>query len=209
MITFVISDDKIFRKLKIDSIVKEYSQSEIITFDDLHGEILDLEQYFFPSLFSGNNPIVLVKYLIGGNNLTMDNIFLKKMLMSPTIFIFEEMTLARSIITSLKKNGVIIHENIIEKPSKKEDNIFNEIKLLFDKDKKIRWLSYQDIVKKYPIEAIIGLTYWKIKDLISKSKGSQKEKYKILYKDLLNAHTKSWEKGAKLDFLIEKVILLF
>ena len=80
---------------------------------------------------------------------------------------------------------------------------------MIQKDKKSKWLLYQSAIDEYGIESIIGILYWKIKDLISKNvKNEEQYKYyKDFYSNMLNAHKNAWQKNIPLEVMIEKVIL--
>lgn len=207
MIILVVSDQKNFRQKTISSFVDTMPGSEILIYDDTYGNLTDLEQYLFPSLFTQSPPIVHLKYMLNESIDYLTNELTKKMLASPTTFIFEEMSLPKSSITNFKKLGSLVHTSESVKEIKKTNDIFAVTKALTASDKKSRWLAYEDTLKSNSIEAVIGILYWKIKDLISKSKGGVKNNYKNIYKELLTAHVKAWQTGAPLETLIEKVIL--
>ena len=207
MITLVVSDQKSKRLAYIEAVVANQIQSEIVVYDDTYGTVAELEQYLYPSLFNTAPPIVHLKYLLDGKTDELTSVFTKKLLASPTLFLFEEMALSKSVITGLKKSGAVVHSDEPAKISKKESDIFAVTKVFTASDKKARWMAYQSALKEHSIEAIIGILYWKIKDLVSKSKGVEKSKYQKLYHDLLDAHTRAWQRGAPLALLIEKVIL--
>ena len=207
MITLIISDQKSFREKQIQTILSTSIESEVITYDDTYGEISDLEQYLFPSLFFQATPIIHLKYILSGKEADLVNDLIKKMIASPTSFVFEEMSLSKSFVTTIKKLGAVVVQSEITKTVKKDNDIFAVTKALTAKDKKSRWLAYESALRDNSIEAIIGILYWKVKDMISKSSGQEKESYKNLYRELLGAHAKAWQSGAPLDVLIEKVIL--
>jgi hypothetical protein len=54
-------------------------------------------------------------------------------------------------------------------------------------------------------EAILGILYWKLRDLITK--GRNAVQYQEQYRALLSAHAKAWEQGVPIALAIEKVIL--
>lgn len=210
MIILISSDEKNFRQNYITKTLEETPESEIIFYDDTYGNILDLEQYIFPSLFSISMPIIHLKFIINENISLITNSFIKKLVSSPTIFLFEEMLTPPSIITIFKKSGGLVYVDD-RKPSanwqtKKDNNIFSVINILTNKDKKSRWLAYQKAVKEYEIEGIIGILYWKLKDLISKNK-NEKEYWSSLYTKILKAHRDAWQRNVPLELTIEKVIL--
>ena len=72
-------------------------------------------------------------------------------------------------------------------------------------NKKDRWLAYQASRQEHSAEALIGILYWKLRQLVES--GSNKKHFLDLYKALMLAQKDSWQKGFELDLAIEKVIL--
>lgn len=213
MIILISSDHKDFRKVHIEQSISQTPDSEVIFFDDTYGNILDLEQYIFPSLFSISMPIIHLKFILSDNTSLVTQTLIKKLVASPTIFLFEEMATPATISTMLKKAGALVHiddkKPIHHLADKKDSNIFSVANILIQKDKKSKWLLYQKAIGEYGIESIIGILYWKIKDLISKNvKNEEQYKYfKDFYRNMLNAHKNAWQKNIPLEVMIEKVIL--
>ncbi len=204
MIYLIVSDNKDVRNSHISGIVSGSEYSEVFSFDDTFGGILDLEQYLFPSLFSIAPPIIHIRFMLEADSLSP--IFIKKLLASPTMFLFEEMNLAAPVITMLKKSGAIVHSESKTKQIKKTSDIFGATLAITAKDKKSRWIAYRNALKDHPIEAIIGILYWKVRDLASKNL-KEKENYILLYKNLLSSHAMAWQSGTPLELAVEKVIL--
>ena len=207
MITVIVSDKKDFRSARIIELLSATPDSGVIVYDDTYGDVLELEQYLFPSLFTPAPPVVHAKYMLGDAAVDLAPALVNKMLASPTHFLFEEMLLPKSTTTMLKKSGAVIYQDEPTKNEKKKDDIFAVTKALTLTDKKSRWLAYESALSEYSIEAIVGILYWKVRDLISKSKNEEKEKHKKMYRELLEAHTRAWQSGAPLELLVEKVIL--
>lgn len=206
MIFLVVSEKKEYRIQQVVSITKELKENEVLVFDDTKTELMDLEQYIYPSLFSVAPPIIQLKYILKNDDKNISETFLKKLLSSPTIFIFEEMSLAKPVVNLFKKcGGVICLEE--KKPAlKKENDFFNTAQILMAVDKKTRWLLYQKAIAEQPIEAVMGILYWKARELASR-KGATQDKYRKLYRDLISAHAQAWQKRIPLELMIEKVIL--
>ena len=199
MIFLVVADTQQQRQRHIETILAPFGESEVLIYDDTYGTVGDLEQFLYPSLFSSAPPVVQVKFMLAE---MLDTSYLKKMLASPTIFLFEEMILASPLVTSFKKAGAIVHTELRQKKESKSNDIFGVTLALTAKDKKSRWIAYRQALDVHPIEAIIGILYWKLRELASKN-----SEYKSLYKKMLGAHARAWEIGAPLDLMIEKVLL--
>jgi hypothetical protein len=88
-----------------------------------------------------------------------------------------------------------------------KSNLFGVTSLLALPSKKDRWIAYQKAIAQYPIEAILGMLYWKVRDLALKEK-DQQGTYHTLYTNMLEAHAKAWQNGTPLELAIEKVLLL-
>lgn len=207
MIILISSLEKSFRKNKIEEIIKSTPDSEVIFFDDTYGTATDLEQYMFPSLFTISMPIVHSKFLANDNPALFTTTFIKKLMSSPTTFLFEEFEVPSTLVNNIKKSGAVVHVDE-KKAEKKESNIFSVTNIITNKDKKSRWLAYQKAIGEYEIESIIGILYWKLKDSIIKSRKADEKKYfQNLYTKFLHAHKDAWQRGTPLDLSIEKVIL--
>jgi hypothetical protein len=206
MIVFVTGDNKEFRQKSIEDVLATLEDSDHLILDDTLITVPDLEQYLYPSLFTLAAPVIHLKFLLDGDTADFHTERIKKLMASPTTFIFEELSVPAAILTAAKKHGAIMHASPKEKSSPKEDTLFNVTKALTAGDKKARWLAFRDAMEKHSIEAIMGILYWKARELAVK-KSSDQQAYKELYQALLHAHAKAWQTGAPLELLIEKVIL--
>lgn len=202
MLYLVVGDNHTHRGEHIATIVPQ--EGEVFVFDETQGTLLDLEQFLYPSLFMAAAPIVHLKYMLDTDVLT--GAFLQKLLASPTVFIFEEIELASPVVTSFKKAGAIVHTQEKIKSTKKESDIFAVTAALTAPDKKRRWMAYREALMHHPVEAIMGILYWKVRDMSLKMP-KEKEAHLALYRTLLAAHARAWESGTPLELVIEKVLL--
>lgn len=202
MLYLVVGDNHTHRAKHITTIVP--NDSEVFVFDETQGTLSDLEQFLYPSLFMSVAPIVHLKYMLDTD--VVAGAFLQKLLASPTVFIFEEIELPSPVVTVFKKVGAVVHVQEKTKSSKKEADIFAVTNALTASDKKKRWMAYRDALALHPVEAIMGILYWKVRDMATKMP-REKEKYLVLYRALLDAHARAWEQGTPLELVIEKVIL--
>lgn len=206
MLFLIVSDTQLFRRTHTEGVVLSLPESEVLIYDDTYGKVADLEQYLYPSLFSLAPPVIHLKFMLNQEADSVTSIFLKKLLASPTIFIFEELSLPSPMVTLFKKTGAIVHLEHKLPTVKKEGDIFLVTKALTNPDKKSRWMAYRAALIDHSIEAIIGILYWKVRDLATKNT-ADKERYMTLYKKLLAAHARAWETGTPLELMIEKVLL--
>lgn len=202
MLVVVVGDNQQARHAHITSVLPE--GATVTVFDDTQGVLGDLEHYLYPSLFVEVAPVIHVKYML--NIEPLASVLVKQMIASPTLFVFEEIEVGAGIVPSLKKAGAVIYTQEKSAKPQKPDDIFAVTGALTAPDKKKRWMIYRDALATHPIEAIIGILYWKVRDLALKSP-KEKVKYLQLYRDLLTAHASSWQSGTPLELGIEKVLL--
>jgi hypothetical protein len=209
MLTIVVADTKSYRAERITAMMKQYASSEVIVLDDTLMTISELEQYLYPSLFTITAPLVHTRFILDSKEKDLTTTLVKKLLASPTIFLFEELSLSKPFITSLKKQGAEVHQptattsNVVKK-----NNLFGVTNLVTMPNKKDRWLAYQKAIAEYPIEAILGMLYWKVRDMVIKEKSADGS-YHTLYTALFSAHATAWQEGTPLELAIEKVLLTY
>jgi hypothetical protein len=210
MLTIIVADTKSYRAERIAALMKQYASSEAIVLDDTVMTVSELEQYLYPSLFTVTTPTVHARFILDNKEKEMTALLVKKLLASPTIFILEELSLSKPFITSLKKQGVEVHEPSSAKATggKIKNNLFGVTSLVTITSKKDRWLAYQKAIAEYPIEAILGMLYWKVRDLVLKEKNTDGI-YHTLYTALLAAHAAAWQDGTPLELAIEKTLLVY
>lgn len=203
MLVVAISDTKSFRKECADAVC---GITERIVIDDTLSTLFDLEQYIYPSLFELDTPVVYAQFMLEGKGGDLTPAFIQKLSASPTVFFFEEFSLPTSFTTLLKKNGAVVHSHTEKKIAKKVDDVFALGSSIITLDKKVAWLNFQKAVEKHPVEALLGIMYWKVRDMMLKS-ASASASYRSLYTDLLRAHMQSWRTKTPLKLLIEKTLL--
>jgi hypothetical protein len=205
MIEVIVSADFSTRTKKRNELLATY-RGEIITLDDMTASIARLEEYAYPSLFSIEMPIIHSVYVLEEYGDVLTKQLLATLIASPSIFLFEEKALSAAIIKTLEKEGGIVHQFKEVKNQTKQSTIFEVTNALTAPNKKERWLAYQKAIQEHAAEALIGILYWKLRQLIEKS-GSNTAHYKAVYKSLMDAHKQSWKRGTPLEMAIEKVIL--
>lgn len=205
MIILVVADNKNARASYIQEAVRQSGADEVIVLHDTDVTVLELEQYLYPSLFSETLPVVHTRFMLSSYPDEVSGSFVKKLLTSPTIFIFEEMILAAPMLTLFKKAGAVVH--VVAKDAlPKKDSVFGEVSdMISTSDKKNRWLKYRKLAENNSAEAMLGIIYWKVRDMMTKDSTG---KYALLYKQLITAHADAWKGGVPLGLAIEKVLLL-
>jgi hypothetical protein len=204
MLYLVVADNKPYRAKRASEIISTFPNAEIISVDDAMMALEDLEQFLHPSLFVADAPIIHARFLLEGNDI--DVRFARQLVASPTVFLFEELAMPTAALTALKKYGATVYAGEKTKAKKPAEDIFAATACITAKDKKARWLAYRAAVTKQPIEAILGILYWKVRTLAAKEgKGGT---YARLYGEMLDAQSRAWRTGAPLEALIEKVILM-
>ncbi|MES2224812.1 MAG: hypothetical protein V4478_02375 [Patescibacteria group bacterium] len=205
MLTIIVADTKPYRAERIAAVLADYADSEVIMLDDTLISIDALEHYVYPSLFTLNTPVVHGRFILEAKEKELSAALIKKLIASPTVFLLEELSLSKPFITSIKKQGAIVH---VQEPAKKaeKESLFNQVSFVTIASKKDRWLAYQAVLAKYPIEAVLGLLYWKVRDVALKERDPDGQ-YHVLYAALLEAHAAAWQQGTPLSLAIEKVLL--
>lgn len=205
MIEIIIANDKETRTKMREGLIKRFS-GEIIYLDDINSSLVGLEAFVYPSLFSVAPTVVHATYLIEEDSSVLTSELLKKIVSSPTIFILEERSISSPLIKIIEKEGGIVHQNKELKSSTKPSTIFGITNALTAQSKKERWLAYQKAKEEHSPEALIGILYWKLRQL-SEKPDKTGTRYKGIYSKLIQAHKESWQKGFPLDLAIERVIL--
>jgi hypothetical protein len=207
MLTIIVAESKPFRKTHLDALIAQFVPTEVIAFDDTILAIADLEQYIYPSLFNTGSSLVHARFVLDAKEKDITSELLKKIIASPTVFVFEELTLSKPFLTNVKKQGAVIYQepSSAKATAGKQESLFG-VTALITLPKKERWMAYQKAVAQYPIEAILGMLYWKVRDLALKEK-SINGAYHELYAAMIEAHARAWQYGTPLQLAIEKVLL--
>jgi hypothetical protein len=208
MLAIVVADTKKYRATQIAALLKQYDSSEVIMLDDTVITVSELEQYVYPSLFMLNAPLVHARFILEAKEKELTVPLIKKLLASPTIFLFEELALSKPFLTSLKKQGAEVYHEPSPAKEANKGSLFSVTNLVTMANKKDRWLAYQKAIAEYPIEAILGMLYWKVRDMVLKEKNNDGT-YHQLYTALLEAHAKAWQEGTPLELAIEKTLLTY
>jgi hypothetical protein len=178
---------------------------DIIFLDDTNSDVSILQQYAFPSLFSSSIPVVHGRFLLEKNSDLLTKELLEILLTSPTFFLLEERSLPTAFLKTLEKSGVIVHNEKPIKSISKQTTIFNVASVITSQSKKDKWLSYRKALEEHPVEAIMGILYWKLRSLIDNS--PKNKIFKDMYSSFMKAHKTAWQKGFPLELAIEKAIL--
>ena len=206
MLIIVTGDNKSFRVPHVIESLALLPQSDVLVVDDAEGDISSLEQYLYPSLFVVDAPVVHARFMTGVYAEQWTPERTKQFAASPTLFLFEEFSLASPMLATLKKHGAIVHTEGKTVSQKKASTIFTVTNALTAPDKKARWIALHQSLEEHPIEALLGILYWKLNDSIKKG-GRDVERFRTIYIALINAHASAWETGAPLALAVEKVIL--
>lgn len=203
MLHIIIGTDIDARKKKRDILS---GTPEVIALDDSVTTFRGLVEYAFPSLFSIGTPVVHAKYLLEKKEEEGIVETISTLVTSPTVFILEEYTLSATTRKQFEKHGAHIHEYKEVKKGTAPSSIFSVTNALTARSKKDRWLAYQETVQEHPAEALIGILFWKLRQLLE-TPSSQRAYYKELYTQLMLAQKRAWQKGFPLSLAIEKVLL--
>jgi len=204
MLVVVVSDTKAYRTEQIATVAP--NREDVTILDDTLTSITDLEQYLYPSLFTEGASIVHIRFMLEQSFAEMNAGFAKKLIASPTVFIFEEFAVPAPALTSLKKYGALVHASAKVPGPKKGNDMFALASAIITPNKKDAWMNFQRAISYEPVEGLLGIMYWKVRDLMIKNPRT-KEQYETLYRNLLQAHAKAWQTNMPLELMIEKVLL--
>lgn len=204
MLVVIVSDHKEFRKEHLAGMCS--AESDIIVLDETFMTLPDLEQYMYPSLFSSAVSVIHAQFMLEHKLADLTASLAKQLVASPTIFIFEELSLPTPAMTMLKKYGALVHTQAAQKSVKKVPDLFHMASAIITTNKKDAWMNFQAALLVQPVEALLGIMYWKVRDSMLKQPG-RKGEYKTLYENLLRAHAKAWQTNTPLELMIEKVLL--
>jgi hypothetical protein len=205
MLQVIISADVETRIKKRVDALSQYPKG-VISLSDVESSFLDLENYVFPSLFSEEKPVVHGRYILEEYSGEITKDLLVKLIKSPTFFLLEEKSIGAQTIKMIEKEGGLVHNEKTKASPLVKNNIFSVTNAITANSKKDRWMAYQNARLENPPEALIGILYWKLRDLIEKSP-TKAGPFKAFYTKLIKAQKKAWQSGFSLDLAIEKVIL--
>ena len=207
MLLLVISPKQPLRKKVIETFLADMSQVEVTHIDDSMMTLSDLEEYAYPSLFSVTIPVISTLFLLQEGK--WESAVLPKLVASPTLFILQEMSMKVTDKKLFEKAGakILLHDEGKELKEKKFSPVFNIASVICTApDKKSRWLALTEGLQTESAEALIGIIYWKLRQLIA-SDAKKTSDYKKLYQAFMSAHSDAWQKGTVLALGMEKVIL--
>lgn len=208
MIELIIGTDTDLRAKKRSSIL--HNAIDVVVLDDMTGSVARLEHYAYPSLFSIGAPVVHAKFLLETSSSELTKELLKTLIGSPTLFILEEHAVIAATVKLIEKEGGIIHQATPIKQVAKPNTIFGVTNAITASSKKERWLAYQKASTEHAPEALIGVLYWKLRQLIetpTEKNSAKNTQYKELYRALMHAQKEAWQKGFPLSLAIEKVLI--
>jgi hypothetical protein len=208
MVELIIATNTALRIQKRNTLLG--SRRDVIVLDDMTARITHLEEYAYPSLFSLETPVVHAKFLLETSSMELTKDLLQTLVASPTQFVLEERTVGSPVVKLIEKAGGVIYEEKEFKTPPKPNTIFGVTSAITAGAKKDRWIAYQRARADHAPEALIGILYWKLRQLLESPMDKNSEKnasYKALYKALMHVQRDAWQRGFPLDLAIEKVIL--
>lgn len=201
MIHVVVTPENDVWMRERDTLLASFDGEKIVLDDNIH-TIADLKAQSYPTLFEKPRTVIAAHLFESVDAIPLD--LVQTLAASPTLFILWERTLTAPEKKILEKGGANIILPKSESVRAPQKNLFMDVAALCTiTNKKDRWLAYQAIISDERPEAIIGIMYWKLRDLIQK-KGAA---YRQFYDALITAHAQAWIDGTPLEYAIEKVLL--
>ena len=201
---------KIAREREIFDFKKKFSNFEILIITDTKADPFLIESLSFGGGLFDKKFLVLLEYTL--ENEEFCNFILPKLKIlqeSNNAFLFLERSLVKENLKNFIKIGAKIEEFSLPKTEKK-DNVFLVANAIEQRNKKNAWLLFNKLLKNGVAgEKILGILFWKIKDMIVKKKFRNFSEIEL--KQLSSKFTQAFHEGhrggRKIEDGIEKIIL--
>lgn len=177
-------------------------------FSNVQNEDMLNEMISANSLFGDGEVYILDSVLNEENNFIFKNI--KRIQSSSNVFIFNEEYLTKSTLSKVEKfaERVFCFDEI--KKTLERFNIFSLTNALGARDKKTLWVLLQIALREESPEAIVGVLFWKIKDMLLKGSGKfTTEEVKTLSLKLATLLVDARRKNLDSEIELEKFILKY
>ncbi len=135
---------------------------------------------------------------------------LEKMSESPSVFIFKEHLLNKSILDIYKKHNSEMNIFLLPKEKKERFNSFLLANAFSDKDKLNLWIYFRQAVSfDVSPEELVGVLFWKIKDMIVKKDFRKFKEFELknLASSLSLLLSESRIKGTDTQIALEQFLL--
>ncbi len=205
MLHIIVGPTLELRKEKRAALVS-IEKEAVIFVDDTDTSFEELVRFAFPSLFAVGIPIVHGKFLLEKKEQEIRQETIQTLVASPTVFVLEESGISAPQKKLFEKHGARVYEYQYEKKQKEEATIFAITAALTMTSKKDRWLLFQKCIAEHAPEALVGILFWKLRQLLDRP-SKQTVHYQQLYTRLMHAQQRAWQRGVPLALLIEKVLL--
>ncbi len=180
---YLFSGDDIKNKSKaLDAFLSSAASGlEIISiekssFDRMHIESL----YSGAGLFSSKNVVLFLSILEKEEDREFILLNLDKMAESPNLFVFSEGKLKKAVLDAFKKSRAELNVFEAEKEKKEKFNNFLLANAFGDKNKLELWIYFRQAMGKgVAMEALVGVLFWKAKDMILKRNFSKYSKMQL------------------------------
>ncbi|HSE56830.1 MAG TPA: hypothetical protein VLB02_01965 [Candidatus Paceibacterota bacterium] len=206
MLAVIIGADHALRKEKIDSLLlKEgIAASEVLVLDEAQATIGTLLSYADAPLFGAPPRALRARYFLEGV-LPEDAALFTALHEARTLVLLEEKSLSAPLKKIIEKIGATLF-TVEQKKAESKETVFSIANALATGDRKKLWLEYQRLLEKNAPEALFGILLWKVRQLATA--GSAKEKYKTIYKILLEAQANSRRTRLPFELALERALLM-
>lgn len=208
MLFLIISPEVTARKKRVLEVVKPFSIGDAIVLDDVTSTFFDLGQYRYPSLFSLERPVVRASFLLDTISSDVDSAFIVSLVESPTVFVLEEHALSATDKKRFEKEGALVSMLPFQKKTAPPTSaLFSVVTTLtLSSDRKEKWMVLQRALTEESAEALIGMWYWKLRDVIQKNP-KERTRLRTLYRTLIDRHAHAWMHQIPLALVLEKIVL--
>ncbi len=182
MIYLFSGDDIKNRSKALDAFLETAASGmEIISIDKSSFDRMHIESlYSGAGLFSSKNVVLLLGILEKEEDREFMLLNLEKMAESPNLFVFSEGKMKKAVLDAMKKARAELNVFEAEKEKKEKFNNFLLANAFGDKNKLELWIYFRQAMDKgVAMEALVGVLFWKAKDMILKRNFSKYSKMQL------------------------------
>lgn len=211
MIYLFTGDDIINRNKAFEKSLKDFKDLPLVKINKNNFSFLEIESLYSDANLFDPKSVVVFSYLLEDKNI---NEFVLERLEffenSKNVFIFIENKLLKSIIDEFKKQKANISIFELKKIQKEVFNNFLLANALGDRNKVNLWLYYRGAISKgVSLEELVGVLFWKVKDMILNKNFSKFKENELLFiaHNLSILLPKARKEGKEAEITFEKFLL--
>jgi len=205
MIYILVGSDHAQKSPRIKAIVKD---RERIVLDAQTISKETLNRFADSVSLFGDTPVVIIENMLAAKDITLTKNDLLKISDSPTIFIFLEDKLLKTGETTYKKFATIERFEKVKEKQAPVSNVFALADAYGRRDKINTWILYRQAIEKgTEPEAISGMLFWKIKQILLSGSKTNQTQLKHTCGELVSLYHRSHRGECDFTIGLEQFIL--